>query len=179
MALRSRCSTALSASLLLLLPACASAAQRVPRGQRTRVLLVDTQHNHTLTLQNASSGSKEQIYRDTAGDSTLKIVSDEQLDALLTALDSEGMAEKATAAPLPGAKALIVLEQGDRKKVWSRPVPTADSAGTNSFDKGLRYVVALYNGTPAYHARDINDPEMAGIRKAIEEEKAKQQGHKQ
>jgi hypothetical protein len=142
------------------------------------VLLVDTVHNHTLTLQNASSGSKEQIYRDTAGDSTLKIVGDEQLEALLTALDSEGMAEKAAAAPLPGARALIVLEQGDRRKVWSRPVPAADIAGTSSFDKGLRYVVALYNGTPAYHARDINDPEMAGIRKAIDE-KAKQQGHNQ
>jgi hypothetical protein len=178
MALRSRCSTALGACLLLLLPACASAPQRVARGQRTRVLLVDTQHNHTLTLQNASSGSKEQIYRDTAGDSTLKIVGDEQLEALLTALDSEGMAQKATAAPQPGARALIVLEQGDRRQVWSRPAPNADSAGASAFDKGLRYVVALYNGTPAYHARDLNDPEMAGIRKAIADDKAKQ-GQKQ
>src|SRR5580765_489174 len=178
MALRSRCSTALGAALLLLLPACASAPQRVVRGQRTRVLLVDTQHKRTLTLQNASSGSKEQIYRDTAGDSTLKIVSDEQLGALLTALDSEGMAQKATAAQLPGARTLIVLEQGDRRQVWSRPTPTADSAGASAFEKGLRYFLAVYNETPAYHARDLNDPEMAGIRKAIADEKAKQ-GQKQ
>ena len=179
MALRSRCSTALGACLLLLLPACASAPQRVAKGQRTRVLLVDTQQKHTLTLQNASSGSKEQIYRDTAGDSTLKIVNDEQLEALLSALDSEGMAQSATAAPQPGARALIVIEQGDRRQIWSRPAPNADGAGTSAFDKGVRYVVALYNNTPAYHARDLHDPEMARIRKAIADDEKAKQGQKQ
>ena len=181
MALRSRCSTALGAALLLLLPACASSPPRVAKGQRTRVLLVDTQQNRTQTLQNASGGSREQIYGDKAGDSSLKIVSDEQLEALLTALDSVGMAAKATPAPLPGARALIVLEQGERRQVWSRPLPAADAEGVAAFDKGRFYVLEVFNGTPAYHARDLNDPEMARIRKAIADEKAKQQqpGQKQ
>ena len=173
MAPRPRCSTALVAALTSF-AACAAAPARL---ERTRVVWTDVAHGQTLTLQNSSAAPRAEVYRDPAGDSKLKVVDDEQMQKLVAVLDAQGLREHAAAAPLPGARAVLVVELGDRRLVWSRPqVAPNNLDAVAAFDKGLRYVIAVYNETPAYHTRRVDDPELTGLRKAIDAEKQKPLG---
>lgn len=166
--------------LLLCLAACTSQPQ-LPRalvvapGQRTRIELVDFGTKVSLVLQNGSSGSLADVYSDSRGTVSTKVIADEELQQLLDVLAAQGMFAAAGAAAAPEARAAIVVEQPDRRFVWSRPRPRPDNLdAVRAFDEGRGYVMTVYNSATAFHALD--EEEMAAMRAAIQRAKAGQRG---
>lgn len=173
---RTRCNASLLGACLAL-AACASPLPRVVTiapGERTRVQVIDLGANgHTFTVQNASSTDREKVYRDTAGESGLKLVADDRLQQLLDVLAAQGMFAKAGAAPMAGSRAAIVVEQGSRRMVWSRPLATPENVELiRVFEESRAYVLSVYNAASAYRATELDqiDPK---LRAKIEAEKQK------
>jgi hypothetical protein len=165
---------------LLLFAACAAssaAAPRVEEGQRTRVLLTDTRSGRTIVLQNVTSGSRSEVYREGGGDEMVKVVEDQELQRLLDVLAEQGMFDHAGAAPAPGATSVLAVEQPGRAFVWSRPVATVDSLDrVRAFDLGRGCVMTVYNAATSYHASDLKSADAAPVREAFESARRAQEG---
>jgi hypothetical protein len=164
-------------TLLLLFAACAvssSAAPRIEAGQRTRVLLTDTRSGRTLVLQNLSSGSRNEVYRDSNGDAMVKVIDDRELQQLLDVLAMKGMFDLAGPAPAPGARVLLAVEQAGRAFVWSRPPASTETLDqVRAFDEGRGYVMTVYNAAIAHHASDLRDSDSAQMRELVEKDRAR------
>ncbi|MEI6128641.1 MAG: hypothetical protein WCR59_01090 [Planctomycetota bacterium] len=161
----------------LWLAGCAAPLPRivtVTPGEQTKVVIHDFANNRTFSLQNVSAGSRAEVYRQGAGDLDLKVVEDQRLQELLDVLAAQGMFQHSTEQPLPSARAAILVTQGERRMAWSRPL--ADPANLElirAFDESRAYVLTVYNAATAYHSRKISDQDAAGLRTAIEAQKAK------
>lgn len=183
MALRSMLLSAAAAAALLLLQACASPSPALQRaveiepGRRTRVAFVDFSSNVALVLQNASSGSPEEVYSDQTGNAMVKVVEDEELQRLLDVLAEVGMFHHARTAPLPEARSALVVEHEGGRMVWTRPTAgPGNLAEVRAFDQGRGYVMAVYNIAIALHSRTLDDPDMARVRQSIQEARASKDG---
>lgn len=173
---RTRCIASLLGACLAL-AACASPLPRViaiAPGDRIRVQVVDLGANgHTFTMQNASSADRAKVYRDTAGEVGLKLVADDRLQQLLDVLAAQGMFEKTSTSTISGSRAAIVVEQGDRRMIWSRPLATpANVEPIRVFEESRAYVLSVYNSAAAYRTTDLGniDPK---LRAKIEAEQQK------
>jgi hypothetical protein len=163
---------------LLLFSACAAAspvvssAVRIEAGRRTRILLSDLRSGQTLVLQNLSSGSRSEVYGDSQGNASVKVVADDTLQQLIDVLAAQGMFAQSTAMPAPGARAVLAVEQPGRNYVWSRPDPAAATLEqVRAFDEGRGYVMAVYNSETSYHQRDV-DALPKELRQKIEQAKS-------
>jgi hypothetical protein len=124
----------------------------VRAGEMTRIHLVQPAPGPVLTLQNASGGSREDVYSDTAGNASVKVVEDADLQALLDVLAERGFFDRV--GPATGSRESIVIEQEDRSWQWSRRPPTGpDDPDLLAFHDCRAYVLAVYNRTTAWHTR--------------------------
>jgi hypothetical protein len=164
--------------LLLLLAGCASSSAHLPRvvtieaGRRVRVTLSDAQ-GRMFAMQNLSSGSRNEVYRDPGSTAQPKVVRDPDLQTLLDALADRGMFARATPEAPAEARAVIAVETPDRSWFWARPAvdPLRDASqqpGLREFDEARGYVLAVYNSEMSFHAGTIDSfaPE---VRKQIDD----------
>ncbi len=168
--------------LLLLLAACAASSPRLARaitiepGNRTRVVLQEPSAGASFVLQNRSSGSRAQVYGDARGDAMAKVVDDNRMQQLLDVLAEQGLFAHATATQDASARAAITVEHQDRVYCWTRaPRHKHNTDVIRQFDECRGYVLAVFNSETSYHARQLDDPEAAQLRNAIEQQKADQQ----
>lgn len=127
--------------------------------------------NLVFSLQNASSGSKAEVYGDAHRDRSVKVISDGELQALMDILAEHGMFERATAAAPLEARESIVVEMPDRRWVWTR----LHQSGVvdEPFHAARGYFLALYNGAVAYHGNEDEPvPDLAGQRERIQRDAA-------
>jgi hypothetical protein len=176
----------LSVALPVLLCQCASPGPTLQRvvtlesGQLVRISLVQVQGGQTLTLQNASYSKPADVYSDPAGDRTVKVIDDEEVQKLLDVLAGQGMFERAAPLPAGDARELIAVQQGDRRWIWSRRA--ASTVDVEAFGNARVCVMAVYNSTTAYHKAQLSgrdlDAEKDRIEKASAEarQKAEQKG---
>lgn len=148
------------AAVLLLCCQCASGPDlprvlTVVEGERVRVSFTEVSDNRTLSLQNASSGTKETVYKDPKSDLGTKVVEDGRLQLLLDMLAQAGMFQRTAPAASASARELLVVDQGGRKLVWSRgPVKEDGIDAVKAFDQARAYFLAMYNGATAFHSRN-------------------------
>lgn len=160
----------LSAVLLL---ACSSSPSlprqlTVNQGQRTRVVLTQTSAGTRFTLQNESSGSREEVYKDPKADHTAKVVPDAQLQTLLDLLANEDFFQRAGGSAAPGARELITVEQGERHWVLSRGMPKGpDDPVFMSFYRCREYVLAAYNNATGFHEEKVTGADLEHERDAL------------
>jgi hypothetical protein len=146
----------LALTSVALLAACAGAPDvarspvAITRGERTRVLLTEVASGRTFGLQNASSGSAEEIYSAADSNRSLKVVADANLQELLDVLAAAGMFTKAGDQPAPGARDLLVVDMPERSYVWSRLRRGIDPA-EQSFHEARSYFLTFYNQVTAFH----------------------------
>ena len=167
---------------LLLLAGCAGSSARLPRvltveeGRRTRVAITDSS-GRSFVLQNLSSGSRNEVYRDPGARTQPKVIRDADVQTLLDALAARGMFARASDAAAPGARSVISVETPERSWFWSRPPvdptrPPAEQPAVLEFDEARGYVLAVYNSEMSFHSGTIesfSDKE----RELIDEERRK------
>ena len=105
--------------------------------------------------------------------SGLKFVEDHSLQQLLDVLAAQGMFANTQATTMSGSRAAIIVEQGDRRMVWSRPIATPTNAEPiRVFEESRAYVLSVYNSASAYRRTELDqiDPK---LRAQIEAEKQK------
>jgi len=126
-------------------------AVQIEPGRRTTVRLMQFADGLVFTLQNASSGSAADVYSDPKGDHQTKVLADAQLQALLDVFTEKGMFAQGTASVPSDARDALVVQQNDRRWVWSRR-----SAADQQFTEVKAYFLSLYNDATAYHANSNN-----------------------
>lgn len=153
-------SRAAGAAVLLLCCQCASGPDlprvvTVVEGERVRISFTEVSDSRTLSLQNASSGTKETVYKDPKSDLGTKVVEDARLQLLLDMLAQAGMFQRTGPVPSSSARELLVVEQGGRKLVWSRgPVKEDGIEAVQAFDQARAYFLAMFNAATAFHSRN-------------------------
>jgi hypothetical protein len=140
---------------------CASggpAPQRVlaiQSGVRTSVGLHHSGRGAMLELQNVSAASRRDVYSDRKTAPSLKVVSDEELQALVDVLGAQGLFTRATRTPPPSAREMLTVAHGDERYYWARP-SIEDPAALQAFDESRRYLMAVYNSSTAYHTGKLS-----------------------
>lgn len=125
-----------------------------------RVVVTFRSGSTTLALRNASSLAPEKAYSTRGGDLNLKIAHDTAMQALLDSLATLGFYDRAQPAALPGAKATLTLEHGDKRLVLSRlPVALGSAEEALRFTDCMAVFRAVYDATTAYHTGVGVDPE--------------------
>jgi hypothetical protein len=109
-------------ALTLALAACASGsgAPRIVEGQRTLVRYVQFEPERMLILQNRSSGKPREVYSDRQIEPGTKVVDDNLLQELLDLCAQHGMFARGQSSAATAARDALVVQQGDRRVVWSR-----------------------------------------------------------
>ena len=167
---------------LLLLAGCAGSSSQLPRvltveaGRRTRVAITDAS-GRSFVLQNQSSGSRNEVYRDPGARTQPKVVPDGDVQVLLDALAARGMFARASEVAVPGARSVISVETPERSWFWSRPPVDPSRAPSEQpavleFDEARGYVLAVYNSEMSFHSGTI-DSFSGDERKLIETERNK------
>lgn len=144
--------------LALLLTACATspataAAPRLEAGRRTTVRLVQFQSGQVLTLQNASSGTTNEVYSDERSDPLTKVVRDDTLQSLLDHLASQGMFDRGGSVPAEAREALVV-EHGGQRWAWARILPYSmaeKSPAELAFHATAQEFRATWDSATAFH----------------------------
>lgn len=131
-------------------------AVEVAPGTRTVVRLVQFATGRNLSLQNASSGSSEQVYSDRSTEQLRKVVADDRLQALLDVFAAKGMFARAGTAT-PDARDALVVEQGERRWIWCRHLPGIAPSEAD-FHEASAYFLSVYNDAIAFQAGDPNQP---------------------
>ena len=153
-------SRAAGAAVLLLCCQCASGPDlprvvTVVEGERVRISFTEVSDSRTLSLQNASSGTKETVYKDPKSDLGTKVVDDARLQLLLDMLAQAGMFQRTGPVATASARELLVVEQAGKKMVWSRgPVKEDGLETVQAFDQARAYFLAMYNAATAFHSRN-------------------------
>lgn len=146
-------------------------AVAIEAGEPTRVLLMQLQGGSTFLLQNASSADRPEFYGDPTSQVLGKIVADEQLQALLDVFSEKGMFAASLGAVPPGARDVLVVEQGGRRWTWARRQPGVQAAEA-VFHEAKAYFLEVYNSAMAYRGSDPRQrPDLAG-----EQERAQRDG---
>ncbi|MCR9247621.1 MAG: hypothetical protein NXI31_21560 [bacterium] len=128
-------------------------------GERTTVRMVQFNGGRMFTLQNASSGSAHDVYKNKRSDPLTKVVDDELLQRLLDVLAERGLFQTATpAAPSSARDALIIDHNspgsGSRRYVIHREgLPLAEA---QRYLEAKKYFLDVYNRAEAFHTADIN-----------------------
>jgi hypothetical protein len=124
-------------------------------GERTTVRLMQFQQNQVLTLQNASSGSANEVYSDRRTDPLAKVVDDAQLQALLDVLAEKGLFKLGAASVPPDARDALVVQQNDRRWVFSRRLAGMQQEELQ-FHEAKAYFLSVWNGATSYHSADVD-----------------------
>lgn len=160
----------LTALLSVLLSGCASgpdiaSGPQIEPGRRTVVRYVQFTSSQVFSLQNASSGSKAEVYGDAQRDRSVKVVGDGELQALIDILTENGMLDKATATAAPDARESLVIEMPDRRWIWTRQGRGLEDV---DFHNARGYFLAMFNSAVAYHGNaDEEVPDLEGQRQRI------------
>lgn len=149
----------------------ANGAPSVTPNQRTLVRYVQFGSGQVLSLQNASSGTKAEVYSDPQRDRLVKVISDGELQALLSIYADHGMFTDGRSAASPEARECLVVETPNRRWVWARRRgPGVEDA---PFHEARSIFLALYNGSVAYHGDQSGPaPDLAGQQQRIQQDAA-------
>ncbi|MCB9887832.1 MAG: hypothetical protein H6838_20270 [Planctomycetes bacterium] len=170
-------STSLWFLLTALIGGCASgpdiaSGPRLEPGRRTTVRFVQFTTGQAFSLQNASSGSADEIYSDKRADRLTKVVSDGEVQALVDILAEHGMFTYGAAAAPSDAREALVVEFPGKRWVWTRPRLPGDAVEA-AFQDARGYFLALYNMSVAYHSMPGDEvPDLAGQRERIQRDAA-------
>ncbi|MFM1872984.1 MAG: hypothetical protein RL398_2406 [Planctomycetota bacterium] len=168
--------TVVSLSLLAVLNGCAggpdvASGPPIEPGRRTLVRYVQFGTGQAFSLQNASSGKREDVYSDPQRDRMVKVVSDGELQALLDIFADQGMFGQAAAVASTDARECLVVESPERRWVWTRP--RNGGPLDNAFGDARAYFLALYNTSVAYHGSEKEPPpDLAGQKDRIQRDAA-------
>lgn len=147
-------------------PVVTSRVVAVERGERVVVGLTQSGSGHTLLLQNASYSPPVDVYSDPASESLLKVLADDEMQRLLDVLGGLGMFDRAGPAAA-GAREVLSVRSGDRSWFWSRLPGSTD---VEAFGNARAAVMAVYNGTTAYHRANVTSRDFAAERDRVERE---------
>jgi hypothetical protein len=131
----------------------------VETGVRTSIALHQGSRGVLLELQNASAAARHDVYSDRKTVPSLKVITDEELQALLDVLSAQGLFTRAARTQPPNAPELLAVTHGDERYYWPRPT-VDDPPALQAFDESRRYVMAVYNSSTAYHTGKLSPKDL-------------------
>lgn len=149
----------------------ASGAPEVLANQRTLVRYVQFGPGQILSLQNASSGTKEEVYSDPQRDRMVKVIGDGELQALISIFGDYGMFQSGAANASVDARECLVVETPSRRWVWTRR--RGPGVEDPDFHQARSIFLALYNASVAYHGDQSGPaPDLASQQQRIQQDAA-------
>lgn len=139
---------------------------QVQQGERTLVRLMQFQQNQAMSLQNASSGSANDVYSDRRADPLAKVVSDAQLQALLDVLAEKGVFKLGASSVPPDARDALVVQQGNRRWVICRRQPGLQQEEL-PFHEAKAYFLSVWNSATSYHSADVDPADLRAEQERI------------
>lgn len=167
----SRPSLLLAASLagFACLQACGSTLPALPRaltvtpGERVQIALITDKGERVFRVQNASSGSRNEVYSDPKSQAWTKVLSDKDLQQLLDVLTAQGLFEHSTAAPTPTARETLMVENEGQRWYWAHN--TSDLADLRSkFLAAESYFLTAWNQAVAYSSTSMSREDLEAAR---------------
>lgn len=163
----------LAASLagFLCLQACGTSSPALPRvltvtsGERVQITLITDQGERVFKVQNASSGSRNEVYSDPESQAWTKVLPDKDLQQLLDVLTAQGLFEYSAAAPIATARDTLMVESAGRSWYWAHN--NSDLATLRQkFLAAESYFLTAWNQAVAYSSTSMNraDLEAASAR---------------
>lgn len=129
-------------------------ALTIESGRRTVVHLMQFRDGRVFTVQNASSGSQAEVYSDARTNTMTKVVDDEMLQRLLDVFAEKGLFAVASSAVPAEASDALVVQQGDRRFVFTRHA--FPRGKEQPFREAKAYFLTVYNQATAYHTSKIH-----------------------
>ncbi len=141
-------------------------AVTVREGRPTRIVLTQVKDGTTLLLQNASSAERAEFYA--APDPAVlgKVVADDRMQTLLDVFAERNLFASATAGAPTNARDVLVVEQDDRRWVWSRRLAGVQTDEA-MFHEARGYFLEVWNGASAFRSA------APGVRPDLEGEDAR------
>jgi hypothetical protein len=149
----------------------ASGAPEVLANQRTLVRYVQFGSGQILSLQNASSGTKAEVYSDPQRDRMVKVIGDGELQALIQIFGDYGMFRAGAATASVDARECLVVETPARRWVWARR--RGPGVEDPDFHQARSIFLSLYNASVAYHGDQSGPaPDLASQQQRIQQDAA-------
>ncbi len=148
-------------------------ALAIEAGRRTTVRMMQFSTGQVFSLQNASSGSADDVYSDKRADPLAKVIPDEQLQKLLDVLAEKGAFQGTSTVP-PDARDALIVQQDEKRWAFYRRQAGLQQEEL-AFHEAKAYFLSVWNGATAYHT---TDPDTTDLKAAQDKAKADAQAMK-